>query len=470
VFSLNLFGTAGIRLKYGLELDSILAYKIGLAVSSLKLSRESYIVYDTRTTSEILTLGLSAGLLSGGVDVNIIGLAPTPVAGYSARKYRAIGVSVTASHNPPEYNGFKLYDPEGYEFTRALEKIVEERVEKGVEPVEWNCVGKLFLGREHVIYEYLNDLVEYIGDFKKQWNPIIVIDIANGAAYKLSPELIRILGGKPLTINAYPSGFFPIRKPEPRKDVLENYMNLYREVKPAVILAHDGDADRVAVLDPVRGFVKQDCIIAFYAYLALSNRKGRVVVSIDTGRVVDDIVEKMNGTVERYVLGKIHERIKETGSENIIIAAEPWKLIDPQWGPWVDGLLQVGLITREIVSRGKPFVKILEDIGIREYPWDRRSYSFKPDSLREIVYNEIVEDLKSILGEPVNVIDIDGYRYEYSDYSWILVRKSGTEPKIRLYSEALSSDRLREMVSIIDRRIREIVKKQGGEIIEITIG
>ncbi|MEM0380800.1 MAG: phosphoglucomutase, partial [Desulfurococcaceae archaeon] len=100
----------------------------------------------------------------------------------------------------------------------------------------------------------------------------------------------------------------------------------------------------------------------------------------------------------------------------------------------------------------------------------RRSYSFKPDSLREIVYNEIVEDLKSILGEPVNVIDIDGYRYEYSDYSWILVRKSGTEPKIRLYSEALSSDRLREMVSIIDRRIREIVKKQGGEIIEITIG
>ncbi len=466
---MKLFGTAGIRMKYPSELTPILAYKTGLAVSKLGLTDKSYIVYDSRKTNHLFTYSFLTGLLAGGMDTYVIGLAPTPVAGYAAYRYKGLGVSVTASHNPPEYNGFKLYDPMGYEFTRDLEKIVEEYVDRDLEPCSWREVGRTGF-REDIVEEYIRDLLNYLGEVKAAWNPYIVVDLANGAAGGVTPRIIRDLGAKPLTVNANPDGYFPIRSPEPRKDALEKYLDLYKSVKPALILAHDGDADRLAVLDPYKGFIRQDRLIAFYAYLLLRDRKGRVIVSIDTGRVVDEIVEKHGGVVERYVLGKTHERVKEIGAENIVLAAEPWKLIDPRWGPWVDGVLQAALLTREVVREGKPFSKILDEIGIPDYPWDRRSYVVEPYNLRDKIYSGLVEELKSLLGEPVRVLDIDGYRYEYKDQSWILIRKSGTEPKIRLYSEALTRERLKEMINKVEAVFKELVNKYGGKIAEITIG
>ncbi|OYT40378.1 MAG: phosphoglucomutase [Desulfurococcales archaeon ex4484_58] len=466
---MKLFGTAGIRMKYPEQLDPILAYKIGLASSSLKLARESYIVYDSRITNHLFTYSFVSGLLAGGVDSYIIGLAPTPIAAFSAKKYSGLGVSITASHNPPEYNGFKLYDPEGYEFTRDLERVIEERVEEGSKPVHWSSVGRVYF-RDDIVEEYISELIDVLGDFNRRWEPFIVVDLANGAAGNVTPEIIRVLGGKPLTINANPDGFFPVRTPEPRKDALEKYLELYKSVNPAMILAHDGDADRLAVLDPVKGFIRQDRIIAYYAYLLLRDRRGRVVVSIDTGKVVDEVVERMGGSIERYLLGKTHERVKELGINNIVMAAEPWKLIDPRWGPWVDGIWQAALLTREVLSSGKPLIKILDELGIPDYPWDRRSYLIEPVELRDKIFFDMSEELKSLLGEPIEILDIDGYRYEYDDKSWILIRKSGTEPKIRVYMEAQRSGRLKSMIEAFENKLLEIIKKHGGRIVEKTIG
>ncbi len=466
----KLFGTAGIRKKYPEVLDPVLAYKIGLAVAYVNSNNgRAYIVYDTRTTNHLFTASLTAGLMAGGMDTYIIGLAPTPVAGYAAMKHGKLGVSITASHNPPEYNGFKFYDSEGYEYTRELERIIEEKVDNPPKPLEWNHVGSMYFSSE-IIDEYINELINTIGTPRRTWTPLIVIDLANGAAYNVTPRVVRMLGGKPLTINGNPDGYFPIRAPEPRKDVLESYLNLYSSVDPAMILAHDGDADRLAVLDKEKGFIRQDRIIALYAYILLSERKGHVVVSIDTGRVVDEVVEKLGGTIERYVLGKTHERVKELGVKNIILAAEPWKLIDPQWGPWVDGVWQVALLTKLVVEKGKPLIKILDEYSIPDYPWDRRSYKFQPENIRDQIYQDLAEELKTLLGEPVKVITIDGYRFEYNDYSWILIRKSGTEPKIRIYMEAKSRERLKEMIEKVEKRIKELASKYNAKIIEKTIG
>jgi phosphomannomutase len=467
---MKLFGTAGIRKKYPDQLDPILSYRLGLTVSTITDWDKAFIVYDSRTTNHLFTYSFVSGLLAGGVDAYVIGLAPTPIAGFAAKKYHALGVSITASHNPPEYNGFKFYDREGYEFTRDYEGIIEERIEGYLKPREWSSVGHLYY-RGEVVEEYVKELVEYMGDYEKSWSPVIIVDLANGAAGNVTPRIIRMLGAKPLTINANPDGYFPIRTPEPRKDVLENYLRLYSSVNSPVILAHDGDADRLAVLDPAKGFIRQDRVIAFYTYKLLSEgRSGRIVVSIDTGRVVDDVAERFNASIERYVLGKTHERVKQLGAENIVLAAEPWKLIDPRWGPWVDGIVQVAYIVREIVSTGKSFYKILEELKIPDYPWDRRSYMFEPVDTREKIYDELVEELKSLLGEPVKVISIDGYRFEYEDGSWFLIRKSGTEPKIRIYLEAQSRDRLNYMVETFEKKLSEITKRLNAKITEKTIG
>lgn len=455
-------------MRYPSELNPLLVFKIGNAVGRLGLSNKAYVVHDTRTTGQLLALSIGAGLMSKGIDVAFIGIAPTPVAAFAAREEKSVGVSITASHNPPEYNGVKLYDPEGFEFTRTLEEAVENLVEN-VSYEEWSKVGN-FMEASGVLEEYINSLLEFTGTPKLRWTPRVMIDCANGAAYSIVPSVVRSLGAMPVTLNCNPDGFFTLRQPEPRKDVLEQLLPLYSAIESAVIFTHDGDADRVAVLDPVEGFIKQDRVLAFFAKKILEEKKGHVVVSIDTGFVVDEVVYKLGGTVERYVLGKTHERVKELGLSNVVMAGEPWKLIYTSWGPWVDGILQVALITRIILETGKPFSKILEEEGIPEYPWDRRSYLVEPVEIRDGIYEDIAEGLKDALGDPIRVIGIDGYRFEYEDGSWILVRKSGTEPKIRVYAEARSRERLVEIVNRVENMVSRAVKKRGGKLVEVTMG
>lgn len=465
---MKLFGTAGIRMKYPSEIDPVLAFKIGNAVGKLKLANESYIVHDTRVTGPILALSFCAGLMSSGVSVTLVGLGPTPVAAYVARREKSIGISITASHNPPEYNGFKLYDVEGFEFTRDLEERVEIEVENIVLN-DWYMVGE-FRESNKAIYDYVEDIVDFVGSVRSSKNINIMVDCANGATYYVSPEVIRRLGGKPYTFNCNPNGHFPVRLPEPRRDILERLLPLYSAVKPAVIFAHDGDGDRVAVLDPVKGFIRQDRILAFFAKKILEERKGHVIVSIDTGYVVDEVVYELGGSIERYLLGKTHERVKDYGLNKVVMAGEPWKLIHTSWGPWVDGVLQVALITRSVLESDKQFSKLLDDEKIPDYPWDRRSYVIEPVSLRDRVYREVVDEVSSLLGDPDRVIDIDGYRFEYKDYSWILIRKSGTEPKIRIYAEARDRNRLKYIIEVAESVINRVVKKLNGRIVEVTVG
>ncbi len=465
----KLFGTAGIRKKYPDGVDPILAYRLGLAVSEIiGHTGTAYIVHDPRITSPTLTLSIMSGLMAGGLDAGYIGLAPTPVAAYASLWHGVVGISVTASHNPPEYNGFKFYDQDGYEFTRPLEKRIEELVEK-VRPGSWEIAGDFFTAKE-IIDEYIEDLVQRLAPEKRAWQPSVVVDLANGASYYVTPTVLRKLGARVYTVNSNPDGYFPARPPEPRKDVLEKFLPVYRGFNPHVILAHDGDADRLAALSPSKGFIRQDRVIAFYAAKLLMERKGLVIVSVDTGRVVDEVVERMGGKIERYVLGKTHERVKELGGSNIVLAAEPWKLIDPSWGPWVDGIWQAALIVKTVIEEGKPFDKILDDMGIPDYPWDRRSYLLEPIDKRDQVYSELVEEIHDLLGEPVNILTIDGYRFEYKDGSWILLRKSGTEPKIRLYAEAPIRERLLDIVGKVEDKLLHLVKKHGAKIIEKTIG
>jgi phosphomannomutase len=465
---LKLFGTAGIRLKYPEELAPELIFKIGNALGRLGLSSRAYIVHDTRTTSPLVSFLLAAGLMSTGVDVVYGGLEPTPVAAFKAMKEKALGVSVTASHNPPEYNGLKFYDTMGYEFTRDLESRIESMVEKP-ECIDWSRVG-VFTGVENPGEEYYERLLEFIGEVRARWNPVVAVDCANGASYYLTPAIVRALGGKPFTFNCNPEGFFTIRPPEPRRDILEKLMGIYSSANPVVVLAHDGDADRLAVLDPVEGFIRQDRVLAFFAKRILEEKKGHVVVSIDTGFVIDEVVEAMGGSLERYNLGKTHERVKELGVGNVVMAGEPWKLIHTSWGPWVDGIIQAAIVTKAIVETGKPFSKILMDEGIPDYPWDRRSFVLDPPTIRDKVFGDLVSELYSALGEPIRVIDIDGYRYEYGDYSWVLVRKSGTEPKIRVYAEARSRERLGRIVDTVNTIIAKATKRHSGRILEVTIG
>ncbi len=463
----RLFGTAGIRGPYGKSVTPRLAMRLGLALARfLGGGGRAVVGHDMRTTSPLLASSVASGLMAGGVDVEILGLVPTPVLAYGVRLRDAgAGVMVTASHNPPEDNGLKVFTSGGMETTEDEEEGLE-RLMGEVDPagegigVSWDQVGRLAYGAGDVPGRYLGDLYAVLEprDRGSRVDVRVMVDCGNGVSGPYTPVLLRGMGLGVFTTNCQADGHFPGRYPEPRKDVVEPLMPLMRQVGASVLLAHDGDADRLAVVTPRRGFVKQDYIIALYALHKLRERRGTVIVSVDVGRSVERVVEEHGGRLVRAKLGKTHEKLREV--PDALLAAEPWKLIDPRWGPWVDGIYQAGLLARIILEEGRGLDELLDEIP--ELPWAR--VDIKLDSNepgdKERLYRSVAEELASSYGDRGEVLEIDGLRVDLGDGGWFLVRKSGTEAKLRLYLEAGDRRRLEELLD----RILGVVREKAGEL------
>ncbi len=459
----RLFGTAGIRGRYLEKVTPELAYKIGLATAFYVGGEGSATIgHDTRTTSPLLAQLSAAGLMAGGLDAIYVGLTPTPVLAFSVPFTGSrTGIMITASHNPPSDNGIKIFDRNGMEYTIRMEREIEALVFNGDSArmhASWDQVGRLTMGQE-VVEEYKRKLVDKLWSKNLRIELSAMVDCANGAASHVTPEIIRKVGARRVvSVNCHHDGLFPGRHPEPRPDVVKPYAEYAGSLGMHVVFAHDGDADRLAVAIPGIGFVKQDLLIALFSWWKLRERRGTIIVSIDVGIEVEEIVEKMGGRVVRAKLGKLHERLKET--PGALLAAEPWKLIDPEWGPWVDGIYQAALLVRISLEEGKLPHELIDLLPF--YPSARISFRLQSDDDKEKVYPLIEEEaMATLTRSAVRVLTIDGIRIDYNDRSWILLRTSGTEPKIRLYAQAPSKDRLYEILEAAKSIIAKNAEKTG---------
>ncbi|GAB6147938.1 phosphohexomutase domain-containing protein [Stetteria hydrogenophila] len=466
----RLFGTAGIRGPYLEKITPELTYRVGLSLAAYVGGRGSATVgHDVRTTSPLLAQLAAAGLMAGGLDAIYLGLVPTPVLAYSVPHTRSrAGIIITASHNPPSDNGLKIFDDNGMEYTQSMESDLERLILTGdlkALHAPWNGVGKLIVGTE-IVEEYVRDLVDRMRVHSPRIKLRVGVDCANGAASGVTPRVLRQLGVGVVSFNCHPDGLFPGRCPEPRPDVLREYIKGAESLGLDALLAHDGDADRLALAVPGRAFVKQDLLIALFAKHKLEERKGTIIVSVDVGIEVDEVVEKLGGKVVRAKLGKTHEKLKET--PGALMAAEPWKLIDPSWGLWVDAIYQAALLVKLSLESGKKPAQLIEELP--SYPSARISVKLGSDDEKQVLYEKLEEEVLSAFTRSgkERVTDIDGVRIDFDEGSWILVRKSGTEPKIRIYGQARSRDKLKELVEEVRRLLictadRLGVKIQGVE-------
>ncbi|MCE4600859.1 MAG: phosphopentomutase/phosphoglucosamine mutase [Desulfurococcales archaeon] len=458
----RLFGTAGIRGRYLEKITPELAYRVGLSVAAYVGGLGSATVgYDIRTTSPLLAQLVAAGLMAGGLDAIDTGLVPTPVLAYSVPETKSkAGVMVTASHNPPPDNGIKVFDSTGMEYTLPMERDLEELIFNGDLKklhASWDNVGRLVYGHE-IVEEYVYDILEMVTVDKPRIELRLAVDCANGTASTVTPRILRMAGvSSVISFNCHQDGFFPGRHPEPRPDTIGPYISATSTLNVHGLLAHDGDADRLAIAVPGLGFVKQDLIIALFAWWKLRERKGTVVVSVDVGIEVEEIVERLGGRLVRSKLGKLHEKIRDT--PGVILAAEPWKLIDPAWGPWVDGIYQAALFARIAMEEGEPPAALVQRLPF--YPSARINVKLAKDEDKLKLYPVLEEKAKSILAKgAVDILEIDGVRITYDDSSWILLRVSGTEPKVRIYAQATGKQRLLELVS----RAKELVYATAGHL------
>ena len=464
----RLFGTAGIRGWYLEKVKPGLAYDVGIAVAAHVGGRGTVTIgHDVRTTSPLLALSAGSGLMSGGVDAVFLGMVPTPVLAYSVPHTKSkAGIMITASHNPPPDNGIKVFQYNGMEYTESMERELECLMEvKTRFHAPWDQVGRLIDAKE-LGEDYVEDILDRMRPVGVKYVPKILIDCSNGAASMFTPRILRAMGAKVFSTNCHPDGYFPGHHPEPRQDVLQPLLDLARPLGSDVVLAHDGDADRLAALTLKRGFIKQDMLIALYAMYKLREGKGSIIVSIDVGNSVSDIVEKYGGRLIRSKLGKIHEKLLE--HPGALLAAEPWKLIDPSWGLWVDGIYQAVYVTKLMMEEGLSLDKLLEEIP--SYPWARVSVPLAEDDEKKFMFFEKArEEILALSREPCTITEIDGIRIDYDDKSWVLLRVSGTEPKIRIYAESPDRKRLENLIEETMKIVRKVSEETGVETEEPVI-
>ncbi|AHL22829.1 phosphoglucosamine mutase [Thermococcus nautili] len=444
------FGTSGIRGLFNECVTPELALKVGKAVGTYLGGGRVVVGMDTRTSSETLKSALISGLLSTGVEVIDIGLSPTPLTGFAIKLYEAdAGVTITASHNPPEYNGIKVWQSNGMAYTPDMEAELEGILESGnFRKVPWNEIGTL--RRADPRKEYIRKALEMV---KLNDSYTVVVDSGNGAGSILSPYLQRELGNRVISLNSHPSGFF-VRELEPNAKSLSGLAKTVRVMKADVGIAHDGDADRIGVVDDEGNFVEYEVMLSLIAgYMLRKFGKGKIVTTVDAGFALDDYVRPLGGEVIRTRVGDVAVA-DELAKHGGIFGGEPsgtW--IIPQWNLTPDGIF-AGALVLEMIDRLGPISELAREVP--RYVTLRAKIPCPNEKKAKAMEIIAKEALKSFDYE--RLIDIDGIRIENSDW-WVLFRPSGTEPIMRITLEAHTEEKAKELMGKAEKLVRSAVER-----------
>jgi phosphoglucosamine mutase len=416
----GMFGTSGIRGPVGDEVTAELALRVGRALGA---ETDRVVVgRDPRESGEPLVDALAAGLRETGTDVVDLDLAATPTVGRAVAWEDAdAGVSVTASHNPPEDNGLKLWQPSGQAYDEAGRQRITERVEADDPNLEaWDALGDrtaIEAADRHV--EALVDAVDGSLDLS------VVVDIGNGAGGVTADALVES-GCDVETLNAQPDGRFPGRPSEPTAENCEALSTLVGEGDYDLGIAHDGDADRMRAVAGDGTFLAGDTLLALFAADAAEAGQ-RVAIPVDTSLAVEDFLADRGVEVTRTPVGDVYVAEAATRAD-VAFGGEPsgaW--IWPEATLCPDGPLAAVQVAA--LTAAEPLESRIE--AIPSYPIRRANVEVDPEA--KIAVMAAVEE--RVLERYDAVETLDGVRVN-TDEGWFLIRASGTQPLIRVTAEA----------------------------------
>jgi phosphomannomutase/phosphoglucomutase len=453
----RLFGTNGIRGVVNKELNPELAIAIGCAIGTYFRHGNLLVGYDARTSSPMLAKAVISGLNATGCNVLFAGMAPTPALQYAVKNHKLnAGVIITASHNPPEYNGIKVLWNDGIEIAREQEIEIENIFfNKKVRYAEWDKIGDVQI-LAGVIDEYVEAIKKQVDLAKitsKHYH--IVVDCANSVAALAIPKLLRDLGCRVTTINANIDGTFPSRPPEPRPENLGDLASTVKAVGADLGVAFDGDADRSIFVDEKGEIHWGDKTFALVEkHFLLRNPGEKIVSPISSSTLVKDIADAYEGEIVWTKVGSVtvsHTmkklNIKLGGEENGGIFYGPHQ-------PVRDGGMATALILDIMAETGKKLSSLLNKLP--KYFIEKGKVEC-PEPLKEKVLEKLVEQTKGL-----NPNTIDGVKIWFEDKSSILVRPSGTEPLYRLYAEAKTKEKAARLIQDFSLKLKRIIDSLKG--------
>jgi phosphomannomutase/phosphoglucomutase len=453
----RLFGTNGIRGLVNKELTPELAITIGSAIGTYFGGGNLLVGHDARTSSPMLAKAVIAGLTAAGCHVLFAGMAPTPALQYAVKNHKLEGgVIITASHNPPEYNGIKVVWSDGIEIAREQEIEIENIFfENKIRFAEWDKIGDV-QKLAGIIEEYVEAIKRHVDAAKissKHYH--VVVDAANSVAALAVPKLLRELGCRVTTINANIDGTFPSRPPEPRPENLGDLASTVKAVGADLGVAFDGDADRSIFVDEKGEIHWGDKTFALVEkHFLLRNPGEKVVSPISSSTLVKDIADAYGGEIVWTKVGSVtvSHTMKKTGAK--LGGEENGGIFYGPHQPVRDGAMATALVLGIMAETGKKLSSLLDELP--KYFIEKGKVEC-PEQLKEKVLEKLIEQTRGL-----NTSTIDGVKIWFEDKSSILVRPSGTEPLYRLYAEAKTRDKALRLIQDYSLKLKRIIDSLKG--------
>lgn len=429
----KLFGTDGIRGKVGELLTAPLALQVGFWAGQVLRQNSPnqgpvILGQDSRNSSDMLAMALSAGLTAAGLEVWNLGLCPTPCVAYLASISQSVGgVMISASHNPPEDNGIKFFGPNGSKLSQHLQEQIEAGIRGAKVPV-----ASLALGHHYHRPELIKDYATSLSDSLQQMNlrgMRVVLDLAWGAAAGLAPAVFEQMGADVICLHNSPDG----------SRINVNCGSTHLEILQAAVLEHqadlgfafDGDADRVLGVDNKGRSIDGDYILYLWGRQLRASEQlpdNLIISTVMANLGFERAWEELGGKLTRTNVGDqhVHAEMQRTGA--MLGGEQSGHILCPHFGISGDGLLTALHIASLVRESGESLSQLVSD-----------SFQTYPQLLVNVRVDDREKRLKWHECEPMQKA-IDRAKTAMGEQGRILVRASGTEPLIRVMVEAASAD------------------------------
>ena len=448
----KLFGTNGVRGVVNKEMTGELALRLAQAAGTYFEGADVTVGCDGRVSSPIFLDIVSSGLASVGCQVWNLGMITTPGLQFLTKDWRLKGgIMITASHNPPEYNGLKVMGNSGVELPHEEELKIEQLFfQSRFHFAPWDEIKQPLLVPEKFA-RYVNSILENVGGALRGRSLKVVVDSANAVSVLSTPAIIEKLGGNVSLVNGEIDGRFPGRLPEPTPEHLKETSKVMRTLHADFGVAHDGDGDRAVFLDEYGRVCWGDHTFALVVQDFLQNHPGeKIVTPISSSQIIEDIAEKHGAEVVYTPVGSVYVsnlmlkiNAKLGGEDNGGIFYLPHVAAR-------DGGITTAWVYRILSEARKPLSKLIAQLP--------KSYIIKdkmpcPDSIKDAVTAGIRN-----LPHKGKSLEIDGIKLWVPPRSWILIRPSGTEPVFRILAEGPTKGKAVRIVNDYKTKLSRIIK------------
>ena len=444
------FGTNGIRGVFSEDLTLEFVHDMTLAIGTYFEKGTVLIGFDGRESSPVISKVVSSALNSIGIDCNVVGIVPTPCLQFAVKTLGySGGIMITASHNPPQYNGIKPTAKDGVEISRGDELVVEDiYLQKSwIKNTEnWGTTGK----EERAIETYLKGIVSQI-DSKliESKNFKVVLDLGNGVQAVSAPDFCKMMQCQTLLVNQNIDGKFPGRGSEPTPQNLSELSQTVTENNADFGIAFDGDGDRSIFCDNKGNILTGDkSALALTQHILKKNSNSVIVTCLNSGSNIEVLADKFNSKVIRTKIGSVEVSRKMIHTDALIGFEENGGYMYGKHNQVRDGCMTLALML-DLLTTGKSLSDEIASLPPSFTTKDKVSCS--PENVSKLI--------SSLKEEFPSSDTTDGIKITINPKNWVMIRPSGTEPIVRVYAEAESQEKLDILMSEYLNKVKSIISR-----------